>query len=500
MSRRRIRQLVAIILLALLLAAIALAYWNYSTTRDIGIGIDFDEGELLAAPKYLYSFNGEGDDRLARPLGVLAEGGRVYVTDSRRGVIDVFTPQGGRVAKWGEGKLVTPLYLARHPKSGDIYVTDRRKRALEIFSEDGTYKGSFDPKLPKDELPDFDTKGYQWAPVALAFAPDGSMVVSEILNGHRILFFGPDGSFKKSVGTAGLVNRAEEGEGVFQFPNSVKIYKQEVWVSDSNNRRVQVFDLDGEYDRMVVTQGLPRGFDFLPKLENQEPDRFVVIDTLAHDATIWDAEKGSKILTFGARGVLEGQFNYPNDTSVDARRRIFVADTANGRIQVWGWPAAANPVPLPSTPLGWLACLSPLLLLPLLLLLRRRRHFVTADFVYALYELEAIDRMPNRRVRWEMLPAEHAELAGMEQGGIVLSDLLHPVEHSDSDAKALQERYELSWRDAVALSLAQRAKLFGTEDPELRRLARVLEVPVIDHLEYIARTAGDSQSPSSDAE
>lgn len=497
MSRRRIRQLIAIAVLILLLALMALAYWNYSTTRDFGLDIDFDQAELLPVPQYLYSFSGEGEDRLARPLGVLAAGGRVYVTDSRRSAIDVFTPQGSRIAKWGEGNLVTPLYLAQHPTTGDIYVSDRRKRSIEIFSKDGAYKGAFDPKLPKDQLPKFDTKGYQWAPVALDFAPDGTLVVSEILNGHRILIFAPDGTFKKSVGTAGLVNRAEDGEGLFQFPNSVKVYKNEIWVSDSNNRRVQIFDLDGEYQRMVVTEGLPRGFDFLPKAEKGEPDRFVVIDTLAHDATIWDAKKAQKVLTFGARGVLEGQFNYPNDTSIDARRRIFVADTANGRIQVWGWPAATNPVPLPTTPLGWLACLAPLLLLPLLLLLRRRRHFVTPDFVYALYELEEIDRMPSRRVRWEIMPEEHEQFVGMVQNDIDLGELLHPVEHSESDARALQERYELTWRDAVVLSLAQRSKLFGTEDPELRRIARVIEVPVVDHIEFIARNSKkNAQAPS----
>lgn len=500
MSRRRIRQIIAIAVLILMLALIGLAYWNYSTTRDIGLDIDFNEAEMLAMPKYLYSFSGEGADRLARPLGVLAEDGRVYVTDSRRGVLDVFTPQGGRVAVWGQGKLITPLYVARHPKTGDVYVSDRRKRSVEIFSKDGVHKGAFDPKLPKGQLPTFDTNGHQWAPVALAFAPDGSLVVSEILKGHRVLFFGPDGAFKKSVGTAGLVNRAEEGEGVFQFPNSIKVRGKEVWVSDSNNRRVQIFDLDGEYKRMVVTQGLPRGFDFLPKVDKEEPDRIVVIDTLAHDATIWDAEKATKVLTFGARGVLEGQFNYPNDTSIDGRRRIFIADTANGRIQVWGWPAAANPVPLPSTPLGWLACLSPLALLPLLLLFRRRRQFVTADFVYALYELEEIARMPHRRIRWEILPAEHEAFIGMTQDGIDLGELLHPAEHSESDARALQERYELSSRDAIVLSLAQRAKLFGTEDPELRRIARVVEVPVVDHMEFIARTprASDQRPPSTD--
>lgn len=488
MSRRRNRQIILIVILLVLLAAITAAYLNYRETRRIGIDIDFNEAAMLDAPQYLYSFSGEGEDRLARPLGVLVDGDRVFVTDARRSTLDVFSPRGRRIATWGRGKLAVPLYVAKHPKTGDYYVTDRRLRGVFIFSTDGTFKGEFDPKLPDDQLPKFDTKGDQWAPVALAFAADGTLYVTEILNGHRLLVFNPDGTFEKSVGTAGLVNDAKLGEGVFQFPNSVKVRGDEIWIADSNNRRIQVFDRSGTFKRFVVTEGLPRGFDFLPPKDKDEPLRVVVIDTLAHDGTIWDATKAEKVLTFGERGVLEAQFSYPNDTSVDGSRRIFVADTSNGRIQVWGWPAEASPVPTPETPLGWALCLSPLLLLPLLFLLRRKRYFATEDFVFALYEAGELDRMVDRRVRWEVVPEDYDALREVEQNGVRLAELLHPVEHSESDAKALQERYELSWRDAVVLSLAQRARLFGTEDPELRRVARVLEVNVMTSEEFIAKT------------
>lgn len=488
MPRRRIRLIVGIIILVILLLLLAAAYWNYSTTRKLGLGLDLNADELLPVPQYLYSFSGPENDRLARPLGVLATADRVYVTDSRRRALDVFTPGGDRVATWGKGKLITPLYAAQHPLTGEIWVSDRRARTIFIFNKAGKLKGEFKPKLPKAQLPKFDTKGFTWAPVAFDFAPDGTLYVTEILNGHRLLIFDPKGKFKKSVGTAGLVEDASAGEEYFQFPNAVKVLGEEVWVADSNNRRMQVFDRAGEYQRLVVTEGLPRGFDFLPKLKRDEPTRFVVIDTLSHDATIWDAKKAQKVLAFGERGVLEGQFSYPNDTSINPKRLIFVADSANGRIQVWGWPADANPIPLPTTPLGWLACLSPLLLLPFLLLLRKRRYFATEDFVLALYELGEIDRMPQPRVRWEVVNEDFEALKELTQNGVNLGELLEPVEHSESDARALQERYELTWRDAVVMSIAQRARLFGTEDGELRRISRVLEVSVVNAQEFIDQT------------
>ncbi len=488
MSRKRMRQIIAIVVLVILLALLAAAFVNYRSTRSLGIDIQVNEADLLPMPQYLYSFSGEGQDRLVRPLGVLVSGNRVYVTDSRRGVLDVFTKTGTKIASWGKGKLVVPLYVAKHPKTGELWVSDRRTRSIAIFSSEGKFLRVFDPKLPKDQLPTIKVpKGVQWAPLALAFAPDGTLYVTEILNGHRLLIFRPDGAFNRSVGTFGMINDPTQGESVFQFPNSVKVRGDEVWVADSNNRRIQVFSRRGEFKRMQVTQGLPRGLAFLPKLDPEEPLRLVVVDTLAHDATIWDSSTSEKVLTFGAKGVLEGQFNYPNDVSIDSKRKIFITDSNNGRIQVWGWPSVANPIPVPTTATGWTLCLTPLLLLPLLLLLRKRRFFATADFVTAMIAAEEAERMIQRRVRWEVTLEDYELLRGLIQGRANMEELLNPVEHSPSDSQALKDRYELTESDAIVMSIAQRARLFCTESGELRRIGRVLEVPTVDHLEFINR-------------
>lgn len=498
MSRRRTRQIIIIVLLILLLAALGLSYAQYRSTRKLGLDLNFAEPQVFPAPEYLYSFAGEGAEVLARPLGVLVDGNRVYVTDSRRSSIDVFTVQGTRVGKWGEEVLNTPLYIAKNPRTGDFYVSDRRRHGVFIFGSDGTAKGEFNPKLPKNQRPRFKTNGVQWAPVALAFGSDGTLYVTEILNGHRVLIFDPQGTFVRAFGDAGLAANVNSGEGAFQFPNSIKITETEVWVADSNNRRIQVFTRDGEFKRFLATQGLPRGFDFLPKTDPKDAERIVVVDTLSHDGTIWDTKKSEKVVTFGERGVLEAQFSYPNDTSIGKNRRIYVADSANGRIQVWGWPVIPAVPPIQKNPVAWVLFFAPLAILPFLFFSRRRRYFVTEDFVLALYELGEIDRMPNRRVIWEILPDEYERVREMSQNGVSLESLLRPAEYSDSDARSLQERFELSREDAVALAVAKRAKLFATDQHELRRMAQLLEIDVVNHQEFLDRTPKSArrQEPS----
>ncbi len=369
MPRKTKRKIGLIAALLILLSLLTLLYVNYLATKKIGFDVAVDSGSAVTPPQFLYSFAGAPPNQLQRPLGVFADGtGYVWVTDSIQGRLLKYREDGTFVGSYGKGTLLTPLYIVKNPLNGRIYVSDRRTRQIHIFDAGGKYLGIFDPKLPKNQRPTFTT--VQWAPVAMAFAPDGTFYVTELLKGHRLLIFGPDGKFKKSVGDAGIPKDPNSGPELFQFPNSIKVHGNEVWVADSNNRRIQVFSRDGEFKRMLVTSGLPRGFDFLPQLAGRKKDApalLTVIDTLAHDATIWDAT-GNKMLTFGGQGVMDGQFSYPNDLSVGTKAKIFVADTYNARIQVWGWPSETAVVKLPPLPQYWGWCLTPLLLLPLLLL------------------------------------------------------------------------------------------------------------------------------------
>jgi len=65
-------------------------------------------------------------------------------------------------------------------------------------------------------------------------------------------------------------------------------------------------------------------------------------------------------------------------------------------------------------------------------------------------------------------------------GEVDLGELITPEEHSDSDVRAMRERLEIGEREAILLTLADRAKALCTEDPDLRRLARLAEIATLD--------------------
>jgi hypothetical protein len=489
-KRRQKRKIVLLAVLVLLLALTGLWYVNFVATKSLAVDLTVVPSDTVTTPTYLYSFAGAGANRIQQPIGVLADAGTVYVSDTQAGVILQFRENGTFIRSFGKGKLQTPLYMAKNPKDGNIYVADRRARKVLIFKPGGDYVGVFDPKLPKAQLPRFNTQGDQWVPIALDFAPDGTLYVIELLNGHRMLIFGPDGTFRRSVGHAGLAAQTAAEPEAFQFPNSVKVHGNEVWVSDSNNRRMQVFTLAGDFKRIVAVAGLPRGMAFLPRASNATsgtPDKFVVVDTLSHDGTIF-AVDGNKVLSFGTRGVLEGQFSYPNDVSVGTNSLLFITDTNNMRVQVWGWPQKLSPIPaiLPQQP-AWCLALLPLLLVPLLF--RKKKYFATADFVEAALDTGVVSRLPDRRRTWLVSEQDYETLRDRSQDGIRLADLLTATEYSETDAHALETKMEIDRHQAATLVSAQRTKLLCTEDAELRKMARILEIDVVNLSEFLERFA-----------
>jgi sugar lactone lactonase YvrE len=488
-KRRQKRKIILLAALLLALAMLGLWFWNFMATKSLSIDLTIQPADTLTAPKYLFSFAGTPTNHLTAPVGIVADGGNVYVADSTGALLYAFRQDGTFIRTFGKGQVVDPIYIAKNPKDGLLYVTDRGKQAMLKFRTTGEYVGVFDPKLPKSELPTFKTKA-QWLPIALTFAPDGTMYVTDILSDQRMLIFRPDGTFVRSTGTMGVVTNATDLPGKFQFPNSVKVFNNEVWVVDSNNRRMEIFGLDGTYKRLIPLSGLPRGFVFLPRASgaaSESADAYAVVDVLSSVGTLYSTG-GAASVVFGEKGTGDGQFSLPNDITVGDRSILFITDNRNLRVQAWGWEANVSPIPkiLPRQP-AWCLALLPLLLVPLLF--RKKKYYATADFVEAMLEAGAISEMKIKRVIWHVSEADYEKLRDRSEGDVRLAELLRPTEYSDTDARALAARYATDLPQAATLVSAQRTKLFCTENDDLRKLARLLEIDVVDVEEFRSRFA-----------
>ncbi len=482
---------VALALLLALLALVLYSIYYFSVNRTLpipGLGRTFDE--QVDPPRYLYSISGPaGENALTAPIGVeVSRDDRVYVTDSASRVVRVYTVDGdylftfNEIADGENTELGTPVFLAINSKD-ELFVTDRRHRAIYVFTLDGDFLRKVVPADPEEAR--------LWGPLGLGFDENDNLYVTDVgrVELHQVIVFDENGQELRRFGAFAQADEISQLPGRFYFPNDVLVMGDEIYVSDSNNRRVQVFDLNGQFDRIMRTSGIPRGMDI------DAEDRIYIADALAHQVDIYQSG-GERITGFGQSGIGPGQFRYANDLAIDRRTRIFVTDRLNHQVQVWGWPEPVPLVPdaLPETPSQWALCLSPLLLLPLLLLLRRRKFAVTEDFLVAMAEAGLLAEAASRK-RWRWIaPEEHAATyAGRELDGVRLDEMITLVKHSESDVRDLMKRVGVTRDEALMLVLARTTKRLCTEDAALAVAARALGVDAYDARLFIEQYLSDAE-------
>lgn len=467
-ERRRRWWLLAILLV--LLALLSYATYYFIQNRRLPM-LEIGEPEpALAPPQYLYSITGSGANELIRPVGVgVAPDGRVYVVDFGHRRVSVFTNSGRFIKSFNDagGKpLQSPVHL--WVQDGEVWVTDRRLRSLEIFDLEGEHLRTYDRG----------GEDFTWTPLAFALDSQGRLRVTDVglTDRHRVHFFSEDGSRTVTVGRTVQVTRPEQEPLGFMFPNGVAIADDgRVFISDGDNRRVQVLSPEGEFKGFVDTSGIPRGIAI------DAEKRLYVVDAISHTVDVYDLD-GKRLVQFGGQGFGPGQFNYANDVAIDRRGKIYVSDRENNQVQVWGWPVAEPPtIVAPTSPLGWALCLTPLLLLPLPFLLRKKRVVVTPDFMEALILAEEVAAVAAKRRLRLVAPLEDEPLyEGRVAEDVRLDQLIEFDAHSESDVRALVQKLEIDERDAVLISIAERVAGLATQDLELRRTAVLADVTVMD--------------------
>lgn len=135
--------------------------------------------------------------------------------------------------------------------------------------------------------------------------------------------------------------------------------ERHVWVVDDN--RHQVFEFTNDGKELVMTLGeagvpgndgahfaRPTDIAFLPD------GSFFVTDGYVNTRVVKFDKHGKFLMTFGTPGNGPGQFNLPHAIAIDRNRRLYIADRANSRIQVFDengrfldqWPNIRRPIDL----------------------------------------------------------------------------------------------------------------------------------------------------------
>jgi DNA-binding beta-propeller fold protein YncE len=184
-----------------------------------------------------------------------------------------------------------------------------------------------------------DREGQLRGPSGVAVGDDGNIVIPD---GHRnrILVFDPAGRLLRELGQEGT------GEGELRGPRDVEVGAAgRLLIADTDNHRVQVWSADGSH---VATFGAEADEDdespYLPHGSHpgefhspfgvtfDEAGKIWVADTNNHRIQRFDVGSGFEI-EFGRLGVEAGALSFPIDVRIDAAGRAVVADLAGRRIQ-----------------------------------------------------------------------------------------------------------------------------------------------------------------------
>ena len=324
-SRRRRRKIIAWLLVVALVVFGGLAAWYLMNRKPLTELPGLQTGKV---PTYKTAFYG-----VEKPLGVAVspDGSRIYVTQSGTKAATFVYDRDG--VKLGELKAPAsdkgyhvPVYLAVHPTTGHVYVGDRAAGKVYVYDGTGAYRSTFTPK----------DKKLSFSPLGIGVSADGTLYVADASSSepkdHRILVLGADGSLVKTL-----------GKGELNYPNAIVPGPQgEIYVTDSNNGRVVVFEASGTMTPLL-SRGIGDGDLGLPRgLALDDQGRLFVVDTTDQQVRVFTAaakptDHPTYVGSFGDQGREDATFLFPNGVATDTRGRVYVADRENNRIQVWGY-------------------------------------------------------------------------------------------------------------------------------------------------------------------
>ena len=254
--------------------------------------------------------------KLSRPFGLaLDDAENLLVTDTGAAAVAYLDFAHKKWQHWttvGNIRLLSPVAAVHH--GATFFVADSGLGEVIAFDAQGKFQFAITNELER--------------PAGLALVGDHLLIADA--QRHQVVVCGLRGEFISKFGRRGL------GPGEFNFPTHISVDGQRrIYVTDSLNCRIQVFDADGRFLRAFGRAGDGPGRFNRPKGVAVDRDGHVyVVDGVFNNVQIFDGE-GRLLLDWGEPGAAPGQFCLPNAIVINSQNEIFVADAFNHRLQVF---------------------------------------------------------------------------------------------------------------------------------------------------------------------
>lgn len=251
----------------------------------------------------------------------------------------------------------------RYDKYDNLWVVDKGTQAVTKFNpagyvtmnlgrrEEGPDEPDYFRPLGRGATPPPHIDGYFGGPTDIAFDSDDNIYIADGYRNSRVAKLNKNGDWVASWGSRGTGGpNADQNPSQFNTPHNIATDRQNnVYVADRNNRRIQVFDRDGKFQRFMFLNAAydKKRHPALGNLSNTRPDQtqpwtLCITNTPTQYLYASDDEPGriykmtldGKILGWiGQSGRGPKQFNWIHGLACPSENELLVADMNNWRVQ-----------------------------------------------------------------------------------------------------------------------------------------------------------------------
>ena len=271
----------------------------------------------------------------SKPFDVEACQGHMYVSDTVRRSVHVFDVPTGEYKEIGleePGSLRKPLGMAVDSDC-NLYVVDGTAKRIVVYDQDGDFLSAFGGsdkfERPAHVAVDADAR--------YAYVVDTGGVSTDK---HQIRVFDiATGEHAYDIGRRGT------GPGEFNLPKDIAVGPDGLlYVVDSSNFRVQVFEPDGTHLHTFGSIGVQPGQFSRPKGVGTDPDGNIYVTDAAFGNFQIFNPAGQLLLFVGSRSTQPGAAKYmlPAGIAIDEDGRVYMVDQFFRKVDIYR-PAAIGP-------------------------------------------------------------------------------------------------------------------------------------------------------------
>jgi DNA-binding beta-propeller fold protein YncE len=271
--------------------------------------------------------------QLVRPYGVAVDNsGNVYIADEKVLAIFIFNPETGKVDLIKNGqharfKLITGLAL---DDSDTLFVSDSLLKHVVVFDKQHKAQASISQGMK--------------IPAGLAVDNENRFLYVADSELDQVLVYDADPPYNL-LRTIGKVSGKHDltSPGDFARPTNVAVDKDgNVYVADTFNDRIQVFDAEGTFIRTFGKAGDGPGYFARPKGVAIDADGHIWVADAVQDRVQVFTPEGQLLIWMGGHGLLPGQFSTVAGLTIDKNNRVITSEQYPGRVQFFRYVTDAE--------------------------------------------------------------------------------------------------------------------------------------------------------------